>query len=55
VSWGDHKVVIDLTREAIKLSPEFTDKSLITREYETSLHEHYHRKGYWVDQLVNCQ
>ena len=55
VSWSERKVVIDLTREAIKLSPEFTDKSLITREYETSLHEHYHRKGYWVDQLVNCQ
>ena len=55
VSWSDRKVVIDLTRETIKLSPEFTEKALITREYESNLHEHYHRKGYWVDQLVNCQ
>jgi sporulation protein YlmC with PRC-barrel domain len=53
VSWSERKVVIDLTREAIKLSPEFTDKSLVDRDYETSLYGHYNRKGYWVDELVN--
>jgi uncharacterized protein YrrD len=54
VSWSEQKVVIDLTRETIKLSPEFTDESLLTRDYETSLYGHYNRKGYWFDQLVAC-
>ena len=53
VSWSERKVVIDLNREAIKGSPEFTDQSLVTRDYETSLYGHYNRKGYWVDELVN--
>lgn len=53
VSWGERKVVIDLTRQAIKLSPEFTDQSLVDRDYEASLYGHYNRKGYWVDELVH--
>jgi uncharacterized protein YrrD len=53
VSWSERKVVIDLTRQAIKLSPEFTDQSLLDRDYESSLYGHYNRKGYWVDDLVN--
>ena len=53
VSWSERKVVIDLTRQAIKLSPEFTDQSLLDRDYETNLYGHYNRKGYWVNELVN--
>jgi hypothetical protein len=53
VSWSERKVVIDLTRETIKQSPEYTDETLPTRDYETSLYGHYNRKGYWVDELVN--
>jgi sporulation protein YlmC with PRC-barrel domain len=53
VSWSERKVVIDLTRHIIKLSPEFTDESLLDRAYEASLYGHYNRKGYWVDELVN--
>ena len=53
VSWSERKVVIDLTRQVIKRSPEFTDKSLVDRDYENSLYGHYNRKGYWVDELVN--
>jgi uncharacterized protein YrrD len=52
VSWSERKVVIDLTRQAIKLSPEFTDQSLLDRDYETHLYGHYNRKGYWVDELA---
>jgi hypothetical protein len=50
VSWGESAVFVDLTREAIKLSPEFTEGSLPTRDYETSLHGHFNRQGYWVDE-----
>jgi hypothetical protein len=53
VSWDQSKVFIKLSREAIKQSPEYTDESLLTRDYEIGLHVHYNRKGYWVDELVN--
>ena len=53
VSWGEQIVSIDLTRDSIKSSPEYTEDLLLDRDYETSLYGHYHRKGYWVDELVN--
>jgi uncharacterized protein YrrD len=53
VSWGENKVFINLSRETIKQSPEYTDESLLTRDYEIGLHGHYNRKGYWIDELVN--
>jgi sporulation protein YlmC with PRC-barrel domain len=53
VSWPESKVFINLSRQTIKESPEYTDESLVTRDYEIGLHGHYNRKGYWVDELVN--
>jgi len=53
VSWTDSKVFINLSRQTIKESPEYTDESLLTRDYEIGLHGHYNRKGYWIDELVN--
>jgi len=50
VSWGEAKVFINLSREAIKSSPEFTDESALTHDYEVALHGHYNRQGYWVDE-----
>jgi len=32
-------------------APEYTDESLLTRDYETGLYGHYNREGYWVDEL----
>jgi len=49
ISWEEWKVFVNLSREAVKKSPEYTDESLLTREYEMGLHQHYNRKGYWVD------
>jgi stress response protein YsnF len=51
VSWDAREVVIGLTRETIKAAPEYTDESLLTRDYETGLYGHYNREGYWVDEL----
>jgi len=48
VSWGESKVFINLTREIIKASPEFTDESALTHDYEVALHRHYNREGYWT-------
>lgn len=52
VSWGESKVFIDLSREIIKRSPEYTEEFLITRQYEMELHQHYDRHGYWVEDLA---
>jgi hypothetical protein len=52
VSWSESKVFVNLSREVIKRSPEYTEESLLTRDYETELHRHYDRQGYWVAELV---
>ena len=50
VSWDQSSVTINLSRETIKQAPEYSEKALLTREYETILHGHYNRKGYWVNE-----
>lgn len=50
ISWEESKVFINLTREAIKEGPEYTEETLITRDHETQLHRHYSREGYWADE-----
>ena len=52
VSWTESKVFIKLTREAIKQAPEFTEESLITRDYEAGLYRHYNLHSYWVEELT---
>jgi uncharacterized protein YrrD len=52
VSWRESKVFVDLSREEIKQSPGYLDDSVLDRDYETILHAHYNRAGYWVDELV---
>jgi sporulation protein YlmC with PRC-barrel domain len=51
-SWKESKVFVNLSRETIKQSPEYTEESLLTRDYETGLHRHYNRAGYWDDEAV---
>jgi len=50
VSWSESTVFVDLLRETVKQSPEYTEDSLLTREYETGLHQSHGRHGYWVDE-----
>jgi len=52
VSWGEKKVFVDLSRETIKHAPEYTDESLLTRDYEAGLHHHYQRHGYWAEEFA---
>jgi hypothetical protein len=52
VSWTESKIFVDLSLEAIRQSPEYTDESLLTRDYESGLHRHYNRPGYWVEELA---
>jgi uncharacterized protein YrrD len=50
ISWHHQQVVVALRREAIERSPEYSAGSLVTRAYEVSLHRHYDREGYWIDE-----
>ncbi|HSO61090.1 MAG TPA: PRC-barrel domain-containing protein, partial [Desulfobacterales bacterium] len=38
VSWDEAKVFVNLSRETIRQSPEYTEESLLTRDYESGLH-----------------
>lgn len=49
VSYDESKVYIGLTRDDIKNAPEYTDDTMPNRDYETRLHMHYKRQGYWED------
>lgn len=50
VSWSESQVFVNLSREMITHSPEYTEESLLTRDYQTGLHRHYNRLGYWGDE-----
>ena len=52
VSWSESKLFTSLSREAIKQAPEYTEDSLLTRDYESGLHRHCTRPGYWLDEPV---
>ncbi len=50
ISWEEKKVFINLSQDLIKESPEYSDKELLTRDYEADLHRYYKKIGYWADQ-----
>jgi uncharacterized protein YrrD len=52
ISWGESKVFVNLSRDHIRRSPEYTDTSVLTRDYEARMHRHYDREGYWMDEPV---
>lgn len=47
ISWDESKVYVNLPRQTIKQAPEYDEDLVISREYETQLHRHYNRQGYW--------
>ena len=49
VSWTDSNVYVNMLRDSIKNSPEYSEESLITREFEADLYHHFNLKEYWVD------
>jgi hypothetical protein len=53
VSWAERKVFINLLRDNVKQSPEYSDELLLTRDYEMGLHRYYDRQGYWVDEMAS--
>jgi hypothetical protein len=45
--WSEARVIVDLTRDAIKKSPAYEPGRPIARDYESQLHGHYGREEYW--------
>jgi hypothetical protein len=48
VSWEERRVHVNMRRDAIENSPEWTASSAVHREYEARLYDHYGRPGYWT-------
>jgi uncharacterized protein YrrD len=51
ISWAERKVFVDLSRQAIRSSPEWNEVPAVDREYEARLHDHYGRSGYWSSEI----
>jgi hypothetical protein len=47
INWSESKLVVDLSRQAIKDAPAFDAAKPVTRELETGTCKHYGREGYW--------
>lgn len=43
VSWETSEIFVDLTREAIRLSPEYDHSRPVSEDYESVLYDHYGR------------
>jgi sporulation protein YlmC with PRC-barrel domain len=53
VSWDQSIVFVNLSRNAIKQSPEYSEKALLNRDYEIEIFKHYHRQAYWGNEIVS--
>ena len=49
VSWEERSVNVDMNRQSIRNSPEWSPTVAINREYESRLHTHFGRAAYWDD------
>jgi hypothetical protein len=47
ISWEKNKVYVNMTRDAVKNSPEWDATAAINREYEVRLYDFYGRPLYW--------
>jgi sporulation protein YlmC with PRC-barrel domain len=47
ISWAEGIVLLDLSQEAIKKSPEWNPTAPINREYEARLYDYYGHPVYW--------
>lgn len=48
VDWIENKVYVNLSREAVKKSPEYDPSQPVNREYEIRLYDFYGRPAYWL-------
>jgi hypothetical protein len=53
ISWEESKVYLQLKRETIENSPEYSEELLLSRDYEAKLHRHYDLEEYWQQELAH--
>lgn len=47
-SWADRRVMVAVAKGEIESSPLYDPTTLMERDYEYRLHQHYRREGYWA-------
>jgi len=47
VFWAESKLVVSMSRQAVKDAPAYSEDMLLDRDQEESLAAHYSRVGYW--------
>ncbi len=52
ISWADRVVRLDLSRKAIKDSPEWNPNAGVNRQYEVELFDYYGRPVYWESPAI---
>ncbi|MET3108558.1 hypothetical protein AAKU67_003230 [Oxalobacteraceae bacterium GrIS 2.11] len=50
IKWPAGIVTVNLTRAAVQESLPYDDSVKLDRDYETAMHQHYGRTGYWEDE-----
>jgi hypothetical protein len=50
VSWAEQEIYTELSREAIRKSPEWNAEEPLSRDYELHLHRHYGYAPYWTSE-----
>jgi hypothetical protein len=51
INWRRRHAVTELDRHAIEQAPAYPTELPLARDYEIVLHRHYHREGYWSDEI----
>ncbi|MFN3325879.1 MAG: PRC-barrel domain-containing protein [Bryobacteraceae bacterium] len=49
ISRTDRKVYLDLSRDAVRHSPDYDPTTPVNREYEIRLYDYYGRPAYWLE------
>ena len=50
MTWDHGAMFVGLSGQTIRQSPEFTERTLIARDYERQLYRYHNRRGYWTDE-----
>ncbi len=47
ISWADHAVALNVSKEALEQAPAYDDNGPLTREYEQQYYQHFGKRPYW--------
>ncbi|MFZ5907046.1 MAG: PRC-barrel domain-containing protein [Nitrospirota bacterium] len=48
IDWDHSSILVDLTKEEVKESPEYDPEKPVNRKYEVRLYDYYGRPKYWL-------